>query len=154
MNYLKSLLFLLFVPGTVILFVPYKIFQRAGHWRRIGPGFLRYAAWPAWLAGAWLVLWSFWNFASRGHGTPHPADPPKELVSEGPYRYTRNPQYTGAVLILLGHFLWSGSLALLAYGSLVFSLFNIFVRFYEEPNLEQRFGKSYRRYREQVPRWL
>jgi hypothetical protein len=33
-------------------------------------------------------------------------------------------------------------------------LFNIFVQYYEEPTLEKRFGESYRRYRERVPRWL
>jgi protein-S-isoprenylcysteine O-methyltransferase Ste14 len=154
MTYIKTLLFLLIVPGSVVFLVPYQIVRRSSRRWKLDLGLLRLAAWPCWAGGAALLLWSFWNFASRGRGTPHPADPPKELVAEGPYRLTRNPQYTGVMLIMLGHFLWSGVLALLAYGSLIFTLFNIFVQYYEEPNLEQRFGESYRRYLERVPRWL
>jgi protein-S-isoprenylcysteine O-methyltransferase Ste14 len=154
MTYLKTLLFLLIVPGSVVFLIPYRIVRGSPRRWKLDLGILRHAALPSWAGGAALLLWSFWNFAGRGRGTPHPADPPKELVAGGPYRYTRNPQYTGVMLILLGHFLWSGVLTLLAYGALIFTMFNLFVQYYEEPNLEQRFGESYRRYRERVPRWL
>ena len=154
MNYLKTFLFLLFVPGSVVFLIPYQIMRRSASRWKLNFGYLRHTAWLSWAGGAALLLWSFWNFARRGRGTPHPIDPPKVLVVEGPYRFTRNPQYIGVMLILLGHILWSGALVLLGYGSLIFILFNIFVQYYEEPNLEQRFRESYRRYREQVPRWL
>jgi protein-S-isoprenylcysteine O-methyltransferase Ste14 len=151
MTWLKTLMFLLFVPGSVVFLLPYHIARRT---REVDLGFLRWAALPAWLSGAVLLLASFWNFAFRGRGTPHPADPPKELVVSGPYRFTRNPQYLGVILLLLGHFTWSGALLLAPYALLVFILFNIFIRFYEEPTLQSRFGDSYRRYKQRVPRWL
>jgi protein-S-isoprenylcysteine O-methyltransferase Ste14 len=151
MTWLKTLLFLLVVPGSVVFLLPYQIARRT---RRTDLGFLRWAALPPWLAGVALLLASFWNFAARGRGTPHPADPPKELVVSGPYRFTRNPQYLGVILLLLGHFTWSGALLLVPYSLLVFTLFNIFIRLYEEQTLTSRFGESYRRYKQRVPRWL
>jgi protein-S-isoprenylcysteine O-methyltransferase Ste14 len=153
-NYIKTLIFLLIVPGSVVFLIPYQIIRSNLPGWKLNFGILQHTAWVSWGTGAALLLLSFWNFATRGRGTPHPADPPKELVAEGPYRFTRNPQYTGVMFILLGHFLWSGALTLLAYGALIFTLFNIFVRYYEEPILEQRFGESYRRYRQHTPRWL
>lgn len=154
MTYLKTLLFLIFVPGTVVFVLPYRIYcQTANRWK-LDFGSLRHIAWLPWLSGAALILWSFWNFVSQGRGTPHPSDPPKELVVEGPYRYTRNPQYTGVMLMLLGHFSRTGALTLLAYAALIFTAFNQFVRNYEEPDLEQRFGESYHRYKQQTRRWL
>lgn len=36
----------------------------------------------------------------RGGGTPVPCDPPKRLVSTGPYAYIGNPMQTAMALIL------------------------------------------------------
>jgi len=40
------------------------------------------------------------------------------------------------------------------YTVIVFTLFYLFVVYYEEPNLRRRFGESYERYCATVPRWL
>src|SRR2546430_1600232 len=53
---------------------------------------------------------AFWKY---GAGTPHPAVPPKRLVVEGPYAYTRNPLYLARFTILLGSSLLLGSLGVL-----------------------------------------
>jgi protein-S-isoprenylcysteine O-methyltransferase Ste14 len=90
----------------------------------------------------------------QGRGTPHLADPPKELVASGPYRFTRSPQYLGVLSILAGHFVCTGALRLLPYSAMVAATFHIFVTYYEEPNLEKRFGNAYQRYLQQTPRWL
>jgi protein-S-isoprenylcysteine O-methyltransferase Ste14 len=152
MNLLKTALFLLFVPGTVTMLVPYRI--AAGGGKRVRLGIFRYVAVLAWAMGASLLLPSFWNFVFRGRGTPHPADPPRELVASGPYRFTRNLQYLGVLSILVGHFLWTGALWLLPYSAMVAAAFHTFITCYEEPNLEKRFGIAYQRYRERKPRWL
>jgi protein-S-isoprenylcysteine O-methyltransferase Ste14 len=62
--------------------------------------------------------------------------------------------YVGVVTTLIGFTLWYGSGTLLFYTGCVFIGFHLFVLLYEEPNLTLRFGDSYRRYREAVPRWL
>jgi protein-S-isoprenylcysteine O-methyltransferase Ste14 len=125
---------------------------------RIGPqletGLFTYLAFPLWLLGAVVLLWSFWNFLVQGRGTPAPIDPPKEMVAAGFYRYVRNPMYVGVLAIIMGHFLWFGFWNLLIYTMIVFLAFHAFVTYYEEPNLRRKFGASYENYLKQVPRWI
>jgi protein-S-isoprenylcysteine O-methyltransferase Ste14 len=151
MTALRSLLFLLLAPGMVAGYVPL-----AG--LRIGPrldtGFFAYFAFPLWILGGTILLWSFWNFLAQGRGTPAPADPPKELVAVGFYRYVRNPMYVAVLAVILGHFVWFGYWSLLIYGVIVFFAFHVFVTYYEEPTLRKKFGAAYERYREDVPRWI
>ncbi len=151
MTVLKSLLYLIFEAGLFALYIPLA-FLRTG--ARIETGFLSFLAVPLWLVGSLTVLWCFWAFTFKGHGTPLPADPPKELVTTGPYRYVRNPIYVGAASIILGYFLWFGYWALLTYPALAFIGAHLFVVWYEEPTLKRQFGASYENYLQSVPRWI
>jgi protein-S-isoprenylcysteine O-methyltransferase Ste14 len=93
-------------------------------------------------------------FATRGKGTPAPTAPTTELVQSGLYRYSRNPLYVGALLIVLGYPLWFQSLALVFYWFAALLFFHIVIVVYEEPSLERRFGDAWTAYRRRVPRWL
>lgn len=148
---LKSLLFLVAAPGMVAGYVPLALLLK-GPW--IEMGVFSYLAIPLWLIGAFILLWSFRNFLINGRGTPSPTDPPEELVSNGFYRYIRNPMYVGVVLVLIGHFLWFGFWLLLTYTAIAFTATHLFVIFYEEPALERKFGTAYEDYRARVPRWI
>jgi protein-S-isoprenylcysteine O-methyltransferase Ste14 len=121
---------------------------------QVETGVLGYLAFPLWLLGGVIVLWSFWNFLAQGHGTPAPLDPPKELVAVGFYRYVRNPMYVGVLAIIIGHYLWFGYWNLMMYAAIVFVAFHAFVTYYEEPNLKRRFGDAYENYLKKVPRWI
>lgn len=101
-----------------------------------------------------ILVWCFWDFLSKGSGTPAPIDPPKQLVIEGLYRFVRNPMYVGVLLVILGHFLWFGYWYILAYAAVVYTAFSTFVIFYEEPHLRKTFGPAYEEYCNQVPRWI
>ncbi|MDQ2691397.1 MAG: isoprenylcysteine carboxylmethyltransferase family protein [Chloroflexota bacterium] len=151
MTALKSFLFLIIAPGMVAGYIPLA-------WLRSGPqietGALAYVAFPLWIMGGVILLWSFWNFLQQGRGTPAPIDPPKELVASGFYRYVRNPMYVGVLLTILGHFLWFGFWWLLVYAAVVFLIFHLFVTGYEEPKLKRMFGAAYEDYRRSVPRWI
>lgn len=107
------------------------------------------------LAGLGLVMWCNLLFASIGEGTAHPfTAKTKHLVIAGPYRYVRNPMMYGVGAILVGLALWLGSVGLW-FGLAMFVLFlSLFVPYYEEPDMERRFGEEYRDYCRQVPRWL
>lgn len=148
---LKSLLFLILAPGMVAGYIPLALLKNGP---QIETGVLAYLAFPLWIIGGIILLWSFWNFLAQGRGTPAPIDPPKELVAAGFYRYVRNPMYVGIFLILLGHFLWFKYLWLLVYLAVVFLLFHLFVTLYEEPTLKRKFGASYENYLKKVPRWI
>lgn len=151
MTALKSLLFLIIAPGMVAGYIPLALLRSGA---QIDTGILAYLAFPLWLIGGMILLWSFWNFLKEGRGTPAPIDAPKELVAVGFYRYVRNPMYVGVLSIILGHFLWSGFWNLLIYAIIVFILFHSFVTYYEEPILKRKFGRAYEEYLERVPRWI
>jgi protein-S-isoprenylcysteine O-methyltransferase Ste14 len=118
---------------------------------------------PAWLQlpgvlvaglGLALALSCVAVFALKGKGTPAPFDAPREFVAVGPYRYVRNPMYLGAIFTLLGVSLALRSPSTLGVAVGFWLLAHSFVVLYEEPDLERRFGESYRRYLRRVGRWV
>jgi protein-S-isoprenylcysteine O-methyltransferase Ste14 len=151
---IKSLLFLLVAPGTVLVLIPCLLLRSDVLTISISLGAYRWLGLILALPGLAILLWSFWAFAFIGRGTPAPTDPPKRFVAEGLYRYVRNPMYVGVFLVLLGEACLLQSPVLIVYSLLVFLAFHLFVVVYEEPRLRIRFGDSYTRYLQGVPRWL
>jgi protein-S-isoprenylcysteine O-methyltransferase Ste14 len=151
MTALKSLFFLILVPGLLIGYFPYLISTTDAELFVVGV--LSYLAFPLWLIGWTAMLWCFWNFTYNGRGTPAPIDPPRELVALGLYRYVRNPMYVAGLITLLGWILWSPSLPLIVAPFLFFAAAHLFVMLYEEPILKKKFGAAYEEYLKQVPRW-
>jgi protein-S-isoprenylcysteine O-methyltransferase Ste14 len=106
------------------------------------------------LAGLALMIWTGWLFWMIGKGTVLPLDPTKKLVVVGPYRYVRNPMYSGAFVVLFGEGILLGSIAVLVF-AVVMPLAPLFyVPLKEEPDLEKQFGKEYLVYKAHVPRWV
>ncbi len=151
MTALKSLLFLILVAGLGAGYIPFVLLPKSP---QIETGLFAYLAFPLWLLGGVMILRCFWLFTFKGHGTPAPIDPPKALVTTGFYRYVRNPIYLGALILLIGHFLWFKAIWMLAYAVVVFLVFHLFVTLYEEPTLQAKFGAAYQQYYKSVPRWI
>jgi protein-S-isoprenylcysteine O-methyltransferase Ste14 len=151
---LKSLIFTVLVPGTVTVLVPYFILSVFGQCFALDPGGFKYLGLILLLIGVSIYFHCVWDFSFTGKGTPAPIAPPQEMVITGLYRFVRNPMYLGVVLILIGESVFFGSGLLLAYSSLVFLIFHLFVVVYEEPTLRRLFGESYLQYYHTVPRWL
>jgi protein-S-isoprenylcysteine O-methyltransferase Ste14 len=103
--------------------------------------------------GAALAVWCIGTFIVIGRGTPAVFDPPRRLVSAGPYSVVRNPMYIGAALALAGAALFYGSWPLLWYCFGFALITHLFVVFYEEPTLRRTFGDAYDRYCRRVHRW-
>lgn len=133
------------VPGGLLIGIPVAI----RHW-----GSDPVLGVPSWVASAWvlvvcgfgLYLWCAVDFVRRGHGTPNPLDPPRQLVIAGRYRRVRNPMYLGIWIALLGHAVLWPSWPMLGYlvGSVVAVVGIVFG--YEEPKLRRQFGAEYREY--------
>lgn len=151
MVWLRTLLFIVCVPGVTLGLVPYLIVARDAD--ATSHGALRWLGWLLLSAGASVMCWCFARFAFA-RGTPAPIDPPKDLVVVGLYRWVRNPMYVGAFAILLGELLLTGSRSLAGYAIAFAVACHLFVLGYEEPALSRRFGASYERYRASVPRWI
>lgn len=76
-----------------------------------------------------------------------------ELMTSGPYRFSRNPQIVGWGLALLGASLAGRSGAALLLTATFFFVHRLHAPI-EERHLERTFGEQYRRYRANVPRFL
>lgn len=107
------------------------------------------------LAGG-LVIWA-WCVVSFGKakGTPVPFNPPSELVTTGPYAWSRNPMLTGVFAFLFGMGFLLHSVSIVVIWTPVFVIVNVLeLKFIEEPELERRFGERYREYRRRVPMFV
>jgi len=106
------------------------------------------------LIGSGIFLYCSHIFSVFGFGTPVPIEPPKQLMQEGIFSYSRNPIYIGYILILLGEFFLFGHSLLLIYSILSFLVLHFYIIYFEERGLENRFGIVYRQYKKNVPRWF
>ncbi len=149
----RSLAWTLLIPGIFAGYVPWRYFGLAQV--RLDFSNPRHLLGLLCIGlGAVLLGACIWEFARSGRGTLSPADPPKELVVRGLYRYVRNPMYLSVTVIVLGEFLLTGSRGLLLYWAIWFLAANLFVLGYEEPTLRRSFGAAYDRYVLRVGRWL
>lgn len=139
--------------GLVLVFVPAQILSRAGVPAPPDYGAAQLAGAAVTLAGGALALWSIVGFVRVGRGTPAPFDPPKRLVTSGPFAWIRNPMYAGAGTALAGAALFYQSWALLGYAVAFFAVTHVFVVVHEEPALGKSFGAAYEAYCRRVGRW-
>ncbi len=113
------------------------------------PGWIRFGLGPLLMAaGTAFALWGVRTLsvhAALGLGG--------ELVTGGPYRFSRNPQYVGDIALLIGYGLLTASPRTLLL-TLVGALWFVLAPFTEEPWLRERFGPAYDAYAARVPRFL
>lgn len=117
------------------------------------PSLSRWWNWVVILPGLALVIIALGGFRKADTGAV-PFSKSTALVTDGIYRYTRNPMYLGMALILAGVAIRLGSLS--AWLPVVFYVFIInrqFVR-NEEIFLTAIYGDEFRQYCQRVRRWL
>ena len=113
----------------------------------------RATGWLLVVGGVVLLGWFEW--AMRRAGTPtNPYKPSSGIVTDGPFRYTRNPAYLSMTTIYAG-------IAALARASWAFLLLPVALGVIrrgvierEERYLERKFGEEYLRYKASVRRWI
>jgi protein-S-isoprenylcysteine O-methyltransferase Ste14 len=156
MTWLRHLLSIAILPFTVTVLVPLWIARRNGVSFSFGTGAAEIAVQLAGVAllalGLTFFVWSLRRFAVEGKGTLAPWDPPRELVVRGPYRYVRNPMISGVVLALFGEAAILRSWPHAIWALVFIGLNALFILAFEEPQLADRFGESYREYCRHVPR--
>jgi protein-S-isoprenylcysteine O-methyltransferase Ste14 len=118
---------------------------------------------PAWLryvlgavlgaAAAGLAVGALARFRRSGTAV-EPWRPSTSLVTDGVYRFSRNPIYLGMALLYVGSALAVDSGVALALLLPLLALVQVGVIRREERYLEGKFGDAYRRYRASVRRWL
>jgi protein-S-isoprenylcysteine O-methyltransferase Ste14 len=148
---LNTLLFTIFVPGTVAILIPRWLL---GGFKRPPGDVLTWIGGSVFLIGAAIYLRCAWEFAVRGLGTPAPIAPTKFLVTTALHRYVRNPMYIGVAMAILGEAAVFRSIHVAQYAGVMLLIAHTFVVLYEEPTLQRQFGESYEEYKRSVPRWL
>jgi protein-S-isoprenylcysteine O-methyltransferase Ste14 len=103
--------------------------------------------------GVFVAGWGWLTFR-KAHTTTVPGQTSTQLVTWGPYRFTRNPMYVGLVLAYVGE---AGILRQVwppVVLPLVVAYLHRIVIPVEESKLREAFGERYERYRERVRRWI
>jgi len=140
--------------GLVLIYVPAQILFRAGIVRPEAIGLSQIIGMFIGTLGGVIAFWCIFTFITIGKGTPAPFDPPRKLVTRGPYQFVRNPMYIGAGITLIGASLFYSSFAILGYVGVLIVIVHSFVVLYEEPTLRGTFGQEYEEYCRKVRRWL
>ncbi len=103
------------------------------------------------VAGLFFALWSILAQLRRGRGTPLPMMPTQESLTQGPFRFCRNPMTLGTILAHLGRGVIAGTIAGIGL-VLRFAVFLVLCLMQtEECGLAARFGDAYLQYRREVP---
>jgi protein-S-isoprenylcysteine O-methyltransferase Ste14 len=103
---------------------------------------------PLWLIGNILAVW-----AVIALGLARTSGEADKLIRHGPYRFSRNPQYLGFMLGLVGWAVLTNSgLTIVAVLATLPSL--ILVPFAEELLLQTCYGSEYKTYKRDVPRFF
>jgi protein-S-isoprenylcysteine O-methyltransferase Ste14 len=104
-------------------------------------------------AGIWLNIAAERRFRGSGVGVC-PFSQTPALITDGPYRITRNPMYLGLVLLLLGTAFLTGVMAnawtAAAYAAWIHKSYVM----PEEDFLRRLFGADFNQYAARTPRWL
>lgn len=114
-----------------------------------------YNHWSHYIIGSLLILggviFALWGVRTL---TLHMSSGLKNtLITNGPYKYTRNPQYVGDISVLLGIIIISNSLMVIIPVALSILWF-ILAPFTEEPWLRQQYGTAYDEFCSKIPRFF
>ena len=110
--------------------------------------------------GVPLLIWGYLQYLCvgsyrlpRAGGTAGMDVPPERIISQGPYRFTRNPMYLGHLIFMLGVTLtfWSWLALIIFVGRACWFHQRVL---HDEARLEKIFGAEYVAYRAQVKRWI
>ena len=90
----------------------------------------------------------------RARTTLDPHGSVSNIVTSGPYRFSRNPIYLGFVCLMIGFPFIFRTYWGLILSPLLIVLMNWLVIRHEEAYLEKKFGDEYTSYKSRVRRWL
>ena len=79
---------------------------------------------------------------------------PTRFVTEGPFKFTRNPIYFVMVITLFGISILAGSISTFIIPIIFWILIDRRVISLEEKNMEKKFGKKYLDYKKKIRRWI
>ncbi len=80
--------------------------------------------------------------------------PTTEIISTGPFRYSRHPTYVSLTILIFGIAIAVDSLWIFVMAIPAVLIVHYFVILREEAYLDRKFGDEYQRYKAAVRRWI
>ena len=113
---------------------------------------------PSWLGLGLMIISGIFllvvvlNLAIKGLGAPFAVALTRLVATEWMYAWTRNPMVLSALAFLVGLGLWLESTIFLVWVIIIVCpVFFLFLRVFEERELEIRFGEAYLHYKARTP---
>ena len=106
------------------------------------------------LAGFALSLSAVRLFRRRGTEVNPTSETNKVLVTDGPFRFTRNPMYAGLTIFTFGIALCIGSLPMFAVPIMLFVTVTFVHIPFEEAKMRRQYGPIFDDYMNRVRRWI
>ncbi|MHA2298468.1 MAG: methyltransferase family protein [Candidatus Hodarchaeales archaeon] len=160
-TFLKSVIFTIFVLGIVTFGVSWvlsRIFDQT-----LDLDIFSWTGIIIFFLGLFVYLSTVFSFF-QSQGTPMIffmkkvkaffGTEPNSLVSQGFYRFSRNPMYFSVFLMILGLGFVSQYLIVILWSFFFFLLVHLVVVFVEEPHLKEKHGDEYMEYLKSTPRWF
>ncbi len=127
--------------------------ERVWRWRLPIGGSGRVAGLLLIAAAVAVAVWAVRAF-DRAKTSPKPHKPATAIVTDGPFRYTRNPIYISFTFVQIGAALMGASGWILVLLVPVLLLIRVGVIAREERYLDRKFAGDYLRYKNSVRRWI
>lgn len=105
------------------------------------------------LTGFAVMMWAWWQFKEHKVAIC-PTDTTEHLITDGIYRFTRNPMYLGIVMMLGGIAAYFGTLPFYAATAVYFLIIDRSFCPFEEDKLSASFRHDYEQYKSRVRRWI
>lgn len=102
------------------------------------------------LVGLLAAIRTLW----RAQTPLNPYKPTTAIVTDGPFRFSRNPIYVSNTLVFVGLSIALDACWTLALTPVLVCIVQIGVIAPEEEYLERKFGEEFLRYKRQVRRWV
>lgn len=103
--------------------------------------------------GVFMIYWASRTMAAHGEH-PEPGQPTNTLITTGPFKRTRNPIYSGFLLIAAGLAISINAMAILISVFFGVAALTALVIRREEAYLEREFGEIYTKWENRTGRWL
>lgn len=150
MNCLKLLIFILLMPCSAAIFLPYVLAKQP--LEKIDIGYFKWA-------GMVLIVWGIGLYSQSAFvfllSSIHTSavkfakrikllfrSEPVLLLHKDLYRFSRNPMYLGVISVVLGEGIYFEKLVVILYSLALFLFFHTIVKYIEEPHLKKKYGGS------------
>jgi protein-S-isoprenylcysteine O-methyltransferase Ste14 len=150
----SSIFFFIIVPSLTFIISRY-IEKKLEIQLFLGDSYV-YIGVPFLVYGGYYILESIRILFIMGNGVPLgdliQEEQSSKLVVDGIYKKTRNPMLFGYLVSFIGlGFLLNSPIMVILFPLLYLGIWTLWLKSYEEPALEKRFGESYVKYKKDTP---